>query len=74
MDTTMFMSNIKKAGRLALAFDVLVKAIKAIPEAQLPESLAKYWNQDLKQKYCLRQSQMKMKANWLNCFLLGRIP
>ena len=39
MDSTMFMSNIKKAGRLSLAFDVLIKAVKAIPEANLTETL-----------------------------------
>lgn len=39
MDTTMFMSNIKKAGRLALAFDVLLRAVKAIPESLRTESL-----------------------------------
>ena len=38
-DTTMFMSNIKKAGRISLAYDVLVKAVKAIPEANMPETL-----------------------------------
>ena len=31
-DTTMFQSNIKKAGRISLAYDVLAKAVKAIPE------------------------------------------
>jgi hypothetical protein len=41
MDTTMFMSNIKKAGRLALAFDILTKAVKAIPEDKRTEELAK---------------------------------
>src|SRR5665647_57721 len=40
-DTTLFMSNIKKAGRLSLAFDVLVKAVKAIPEEKLTDSLSK---------------------------------
>jgi hypothetical protein len=39
MDSTMFMPNIKKAGRLALAYDVLTKAVKAIPERELPEEL-----------------------------------
>lgn len=39
MDSTLFMSNIKKAGRISLAFDVLVKAIKTIPEVLLPENL-----------------------------------
>lgn len=38
-DTTQFMSNIKKAGRLGLAYDVLVKAIKALPSAELPRAL-----------------------------------
>lgn len=41
MDTTMFMSNIKKAGRIALAFDVLEKAVKAIPVEGRPEQLSK---------------------------------
>lgn len=41
MDTTMFMSNIKKAGRLSLAFDVLVKAVRAIPKDRLTETLSK---------------------------------
>lgn len=40
-DTTMFMSNIKKAGRMSLAYDVLVKAAKAIPEAKRPEALSR---------------------------------
>lgn len=40
-DTTLFMSNIKKAGRMSLAYDVLVKAVKAIPENQLTDSLNK---------------------------------
>jgi hypothetical protein len=30
----MFMSNIKKAGRIALAFDVLYRAVKSIPGRQ----------------------------------------
>lgn len=32
MDSTLFMSNIKKSGRLSLAYDVLTKTVKAIPE------------------------------------------
>lgn len=39
MDSTMFMSNIKKAGRLSLAFDVLIKAVKAIPESGITKQL-----------------------------------
>ena len=40
-DTTLFMSNIKKAGRMSLAFDVLIKIVKAIPEDKLTEKLSK---------------------------------
>lgn len=41
MDTTMFMSNIKKTGRISLAFDVLIKGVKAIPESKKTEKLSK---------------------------------
>ena len=40
-DTTYFMSNIKKAGRMSLAYDVLVRAIKAIPAESLTDELSK---------------------------------
>ena len=40
-DTTLLMSNIKKAGRISLAYDVLVKAVKAIMEENRTDSLAK---------------------------------
>ena len=50
MDTTMFMSNIKKAGRMSLAYDVLVVAIKEIPgkrrTAALNEVLDKRFKTD----------------------------
>jgi hypothetical protein len=42
MDTTMFMSNIKKADRLALAYDVLLNAVNTIPENK-EHYLGKYW-------------------------------
>jgi hypothetical protein len=47
-DTTMFVSNIKKAGRLALAYDVLEKGVKAIPKEQRPESMGKVLEKDFK--------------------------
>jgi hypothetical protein len=47
-DTTLFMSNIKKAGRMSLAYDVLVKAVKAIPKEKLTDSLAKALEPDFK--------------------------
>lgn len=48
MDITMFMSNIKKAGRLVLAYDVLLKAVKAIPEYKRTEGLAKVLGEGFK--------------------------
>jgi hypothetical protein len=39
-DTTMFMSNIKKAGRTSLAYDVLAVAVTAIPEGLRTEALS----------------------------------
>jgi len=47
-DTTQFMSNIKKAGRLSLAYDVLVKATNAIPEIERTEELAKVLDKKFK--------------------------
>ena len=38
MDSTMISANIKNAGRLALAFDVLEQALKSLPEEFLTES------------------------------------
>jgi hypothetical protein len=47
-DTTLFMSNIKKAGRMSMTYDVLVKAIKAIPENERTEALSKALEADFK--------------------------
>ena len=48
MDSTMFMSNIKKAGRLSLAFDVLIKATKAIPDANQTDNLKSVLNPEFR--------------------------
>jgi hypothetical protein len=48
MDTTMFMSNIKKAGRIALAYDVLVKAVKVIPTGVATGNLSKVLEPEFK--------------------------
>jgi len=37
IDTTQFMSNIKKAGRISLAYDVLMRAARKIPEDMMTE-------------------------------------
>jgi hypothetical protein len=39
IDTTMFMSNIKKSGRMSLAHDVLARAVSKIPDEKLSDAL-----------------------------------
>jgi len=47
-DTMLFMSNIKKAGRMSLAYDVLVRVVKAIPENIRTDALSKVLEPDFK--------------------------
>lgn len=54
MNTTMFMSNVKKVRRVALAFDVLHRAVKAIPEDNRSEELSKVLEEGLKERNLLR--------------------
>jgi hypothetical protein len=54
LDTTLFMSNIKKAGRMSLAYDVLVKAVKAIPEEKLTDSLSRVLEPEFKTEVLYR--------------------
>ncbi|MEA4903177.1 transposase [Desulfitobacterium sp.] len=48
MDSTQIMSNIKLAGRLSLAYDVLVNAIKALPEHLRTDALKVFLKADYK--------------------------
>lgn len=50
MDSTMISANIKNAGRLALAYDVLVQGIKSLPEETLTESLKEVLAEGYKNK------------------------
>jgi len=54
MDSTQIMPNIKKAGRLSLAYDILLKTVKSIPKDKLPESLAKVLEADFKTELLYR--------------------
>jgi len=75
-DTTLFMSNIKKAGRMSLAYDVLVKAVKAIPEDKLTNSLSNVLKPDFKTDVLYRtkaqegDSKLTMLLNLCNEALL----
>jgi hypothetical protein len=62
MDTTMFMSNIKKAGRLSLAYDVLTKAVKAIPKELLTKSLTKVMEPDFKTDILYRSKAQEKES------------
>ena len=68
-DTTLFMSNIKKAGRMSLAYDVLVKAVKAIPEKQLTEALSKVLEADFKTNVLYRTKPQESGSKL--CMLLN---
>lgn len=50
MDTTLFMSNMKKSGRLSLCFDVLELAVSAIPEEKRPEYLARIFDPEFRKE------------------------
>lgn len=54
MDPTMFMSNIKKAVRIALAFDVLYMAVKTIPEEKLTDNLKEVLKPEFKNQTIYR--------------------
>lgn len=54
MDSTQIMPNIRRAGRLSLAFDVLLQAIRACPYDLLPEHLAEVMKPDFKKMLLYR--------------------
>ncbi|MFA7206885.1 MAG: transposase [Saccharofermentanales bacterium] len=56
-DTTLFMSNIKKSGRMSLAYDVLVQAVNAIPEEKRTDALTKVLEPNFKTDILYRTRQ-----------------
>ena len=68
MDSTLIEPNIKKAGRLALVFDVLCLALKIIPNTRLPQSLQKVLEPGF-QKNMLYQAKSEKLASNLECLL-----
>jgi hypothetical protein len=67
IDTTMFMSNIKKAGRLSLAFDVLRRGLRKIPSEKLTDSLKEALAPDFKTKmlYRVKSEEKESRLNKL---------
>ena len=51
MDSTQIMSNIKLAGRISLAYDVLVNGIKVFPENLLNDALKLFLKSDYKTEF-----------------------
>jgi hypothetical protein len=51
MDSTQIMSNIKLAGRISLAYDVLVNGIKVLPENLLNDALKLFLKSDYKTEF-----------------------
>jgi hypothetical protein len=60
MDSTFFMSNIKLAGRLSLAYDVLLQAIKACPEEILPDKLKEVLDPEFKTNLLFRNRSSQL--------------
>lgn len=75
LDTTMFMSNIKKSGRLALCFDVLELAVRAIPEKKRPLELQQVFDSNFRQAQLYRalpsESDSRL-ANLLSLCVLAK--
>lgn len=62
MDSTHVMPNIKRAGRLSLAYDILVTAVKSIPKDLLSKSLAKVLKSDFKTNLLYRSRTNEIKS------------
>lgn len=62
MDTTAIMPNIKRAGRLALAFDVLKQGVAACPQDILPENLKKVLEPAFKTEILYRSCSQDAQA------------
>ncbi|AFV10421.1 transposase domain-containing protein DUF772 [Thermacetogenium phaeum DSM 12270] len=62
MDSTAIMPNIKRAGRLSLAFDVLKKGVAACPQELLPEKLQKVLEPAFKTEVLYRSRSQDVQA------------
>lgn len=62
MDSSAIMPNIKRAGRLALAFDVLKQGVAACPQELLPEDLKKVLEPNFKTEVLYRSRGQDLQA------------
>ncbi|MPL71405.1 hypothetical protein SDC9_17180 [bioreactor metagenome] len=61
MDSTQIMSNIKLAGRLSLAYDVLVNAVKILPEQLMTDTFKVFLKVDYKTHFLYFSDLLKKK-------------
>jgi len=77
MDSTMISANIKNAGRLALAYDVLVQAIKMLPEELVTEPLKEVMVEGYKNKllYKCKTNQVESRLDEIldKCIIVSEI-
>jgi len=74
MDSTMLMSNMRKSGKLSLAYNVLCKAIKAIPPEWLPSELAEVLKPEYKTNLLYRTKARELSGRFQEmlrlCYIL----
>lgn len=70
LDTTMFMSNMKKAGRLALCFDVLELAVSSIPDDDRPPELKQVFDSEFRQAQLYRALPSESDSRLANLLVL----
>lgn len=73
MDSSFFMSNIKLAGRLSLAYDVLLQALKACPGESLPENLQEVLKPEFKTNLLYKSRSSQVPGRLLEMFNLSAI-
>jgi hypothetical protein len=71
MDSTFFMSNIKLAGRLSLAYDVLLQALRACPEEILPDNLKEVLKPEFKTNLLFKSRSSQVPGRLLEMFNLS---
>lgn len=62
VDSTQVMPNIKRAGRLSVAFDVLEQAVKNCPQDLLPESLKQLLDPNFEKELLYRSKASEAKS------------
>jgi len=64
MDSTMLMPNIRKAGMLSLAYDVLCKALKLLPAENMPTELSEVLKPEYKTNLLYRAKMRELSGRF----------